>query len=161
MKASPVAKRLAGDLGLDIAGVRGSGPGGRVVKRDIEMAAQAAAAAPTVPVAAPAPGDDFVDIPLTQMRKTVARRLTGSLGPVPHFFLTVDIDMTRALAARVRVNALLEARGAKASVNDLIIKAAAAAPDPPSGVQRLVAGRPYSAASAACTWAWRSRFPTA
>ncbi len=127
VKASPVAKRLAGDLGLDIAGVRGSGPGGRVVKRDIEMAAQAAAAAPTVPVAAPAPGDDFVDIPLTQMRKTVARRLTGSLGPVPHFFLTVDIDMTRALAARVRVNALLEARGAKASVNDLIIKAAAAA----------------------------------
>ena len=127
VKASPVAKRLAGDLGLDIAGVRGSGPGGRVVKRDIEMAAQAAAAAPTVPVAAPAPGDDFVDLPLTQMRKTVARRLTESLGPVPHFFLTVDIDMTRALAARVRVNALLEARGAKASVNDLIIKAAAAA----------------------------------
>ena len=125
VKASPVAKRLAGDLGVDIAAVRGSGPGGRVVKRDIEMAAQAAAAA--VPPTLPAPGDDFVDIPLTQMRKTVARRLTESLGPVPHFFLTVDIDMTRALAARIRVNELLEAQGAKASVNDLIIKAAAAA----------------------------------
>ena len=133
VKASPLAKRLAGELGLDIAAVQGSGPGGRVVKRDIEMAAEAAAAAPAaapvVPAVAPVvpPGEEFADLPLSQMRKTVARRLTESLGPVPHFFLTVDVDMTRALEARARVNEILAAQGAKASVNDLVIKATAAA----------------------------------
>ena len=124
VKASPVARRLAGDLGLDIAAVQGSGPGGRVIKRDIEAAAEA----PTVAVPVPmAPGVEFEDLPLSQMRKTVARRLTESLGPVPHFFLTVDVDMTRALKARVRINDLLAAQGAKASLNDMIIKAAAVA----------------------------------
>ena len=133
VKASPVAKRLARDAGLDIATLQGSGPGGRVIKRDVEAAARAAAAAPTVaptpPVTPwPAPPDtEFEDIALTQMRKTVARRLTESLGPVPHFFLNVDVDMTRALAARKRINELLAARGAKASINDLVIKAAAVA----------------------------------
>ena len=133
VKASPLAKRLAGELGLDIAAVQGTGPGGRVVKRDIEMAAEAAAAAPAVAPGAPAvtpvipPGEEFADVPLSQMRKTVARRLAESLGPVPHFFLTVDVDMKRALAARARVNEILAAQGAKASVNDLVIKAAAAA----------------------------------
>ena len=131
VKASPVAKRLARDAGLDIATLQGSGPGGRVIKRDVEAAARAAAeAAATAPPVTPwpAPPDtEFEDIALTQMRKTVARRLTESLGPVPHFFLTVDVDMTRALAARKRVNELLAARGAKASINDLVIKAAAVA----------------------------------
>ena len=133
VKASPLAKRLAGELGLEIAAVQGTGPGGRVVKRDVEMAAEAAAAAPEVTPVAPAvapvvpPGEEFADVPLSQMRKTVARRLTESLGPVPHFFLTVDVDMTRALAARARVNEILAAQGAKASVNDLVIKATAAA----------------------------------
>jgi len=126
VKASPVARRLAGDLGLDIAAVQGSGPGGRVIKRDIEAAARAAAAAPAVAVPV-APGVEFEDLPLSQMRKTVARRLAESLGPVPHFFLTVDVDMTRALQARVRINELLAAQGAKASLNDMIIKAAAVA----------------------------------
>ena len=126
VRASPVARRLAGDLGLDIAAVQGSGPGGRVIKRDIEAAARAAAAAPTVAVPT-APGVEFEDLPLSQMRKTVARRLTESLGPVPHFFLTVDVDMTRALQARVRINEMLAAQGAKASLNDMIIKAAAVA----------------------------------
>ena len=126
VKASPVARRLAGDLGLDIAAVQGSGPGGRVIKRDIEAAAKAAAAAPTVAVPSE-PGVEFEDLPLSQMRKTVARRLTESLGPVPHFFLTVDVDMTRALQARIRINELLAAQGAKASLNDMIIKAAAVA----------------------------------
>ena len=132
VKASPLAKRLAGELGLDIAAVSGTGPGGRVVKRDIEMAAEAAAARPVAPAApsvtpAVPPGEEFVDVPLSQMRKTVARRLAESLGPVPHFFLTVDVDMTRALAARARVNEILGARGARASVNDIVIKATAAA----------------------------------
>ncbi len=131
VKASPLAKRLAGELGLDIRAVQGSGPGGRVIRRDIEAAAAAAASVPAVTpavtVPAAAPGEDFEDLPLSQMRKTVARRLTESLGPVPHFFLTVDVDMTRALAARVRVNELLAAQGARASLNDMVIKAAAVA----------------------------------
>jgi len=127
IKASPVARRLAGELGVDLATVHGSGPNGRVIKRDVEAAA--AAAVPAVaPVITPAlPDTEFVDVPLTQMRKTVARRLAESLGPVPHFFLTVDVDMTRALQARVRVNELLAAQGAKASLNDMVIKAAAVA----------------------------------
>ena len=134
VKASPLARRLAGELGLDIRAVQGSGPRGRVIRRDIEAAAEAAAATAAVPAPAPAvtvpaatPGEDFVDVPLSQMRKTVARRLAESLGPVPHFFLTIDVDMTRALAARVRVNELLAAQGAKASLNDIVIKAAAVA----------------------------------
>ncbi len=133
IKASPLARRLAGELGVDIAAVQGTGPGGRVVKRDIEMAAETAVAAPAVAPGAPAvvpvvpPGEEFADVPLSQMRKTVARRLAESLGPVPHFFLTVDLDMTRALEARARVNEILAAQGAKASVNDLVIKATAAA----------------------------------
>ena len=130
IKASPVARRLARDAGLDLAAVQGSGPGGRVIKRDVEVAAEAAASAPVPAVTAwPAstPDTEFVDTPLSQMRKTVARRLTESLGPVPHFFLTVDVDMTRALQARKQVNQLLAERGAKASINDFVIKAAAVA----------------------------------
>ncbi len=150
LKASPLARRLAGELGLDLRAVQGSGPGGRVIRRDVEGAAAAAASAPAAaaaptpaPAAATAPGAaaampaahvppaasgaDYEDIPLSQMRKTVARRLTESLGPVPHFFLTVDVDMTRALAARGRVNEMLATRGAKASLNDMVVKAAAVA----------------------------------
>ena len=132
VKASPVARRLAREAGLDLAALSGSGPGGRVIKRDVEAAAraaEAAAAAPPEPVTPwPAPPDtEFEDAPLSQMRKTVARRLTESLGPVPHFFLTVDVDMARALAARAKINELLAARGAKASINDLVIKATAVA----------------------------------
>jgi len=96
-----------------------------VIKRDVEAAAAAVPAAPAITPALP--DTEFVDVPLTQMRKTVARRLAESLGPVPHFFLTVDVDMTRALQARVRVNELLAAQGAKASLNDMVIKAAAVA----------------------------------
>ena len=101
-----------------------------MIKRDVEAAAEAAAAAPVPAVPtwpASAPDTEFVDTPLSQMRKTVARRLTESLGPVPHFFLTVDVDMTRALQARKQVNQLLAERGAKASINDFVIKAAAVA----------------------------------
>ena len=125
IKASPVARRLAGELGVDLAAVAGSGPNGRVIKRDVEAAA---AAAPVAVAAMPElPDTEFVDVPLSQMRKTVARRLSESLGPVPHFFLTVDVDMTRALQARIRVNELLAAQGAKASLNDMVIKATAVA----------------------------------
>ncbi len=132
IRTSPVARRLARELGLDIAAVAGSGPGGRIVKRDIEEAAARAVAerqATPKPATVPAAthGDDFTDIPLSQMRKTVARRLSESLGPVPHFFLSIDVDMTRLMAARARLNQHLAAQGTKVSVNDLIIKATAVA----------------------------------
>lgn len=141
VKASPVARRLAHERGVDLRAVAGSGPGGRVVKRDVEAAAEAAATTAPAAVGLPSPAQvaasappapdgpvpDFEDIPLTQMRKTVARRLVESLGPVPHFFLTVDVDMARAMDARARVNELLKAEGGKASLNDLVIKAVAAA----------------------------------
>ena len=133
VRASPLSKRLARQLGIEIEALEGTGPGGRVVRRDVEAAAARAAQeerdAEPGPVSGAAlpPDEEFEDIPLTQMRKTVARRLVESLGPVPHFYLTVDVDMTRALAARARVNEILSGDGGKASVNDVIIKAAAVA----------------------------------
>jgi pyruvate dehydrogenase E2 component (dihydrolipoamide acetyltransferase) len=119
VKASPLARRIARERGLDLALLRGSGPGGRVIKRDLEGAV-AVAVAP-----AAAPGAAFEDVPLTQLRKTIARRLVESLGPVPHFFLTVEVDMERAWEAREALNAL----GAepRISVNDIVVKAVAQA----------------------------------
>ena len=131
VKASPLARRLAEEAGLDLADIEGSGPGGRVVKRDVEEARTAAPARSDAP--APEPWSDagaqesYEEVPLSQMRKAIARRLSESIGPVPHFFLTVDVDMTRAVAARKRINALLEADGDRISFNDLVLKAAAAA----------------------------------
>jgi pyruvate dehydrogenase E2 component (dihydrolipoamide acetyltransferase) len=131
IKASPVAKRLAEEHGIDLSVVAGSGPGGRVIKRDVEefakSGAPAAVPAPAMPGAAAVSGPEYVDIPLTQIRKTIARRLVESIGPVPHFFLTVDVDMARVLQARKDVNRILEAQGTKASINDFIVKAAAVA----------------------------------
>jgi pyruvate dehydrogenase E2 component (dihydrolipoamide acetyltransferase) len=125
IKASPLARRLAAEEGLSLASIRGSGPGGRIVKKDVEEAAREGVPAG---VAGPAPSEaDYQDVPLTQMRKTIAKRLVESLGPVPHFFLTVDIDMARAAAARKRVNALLDKQGVKVSFNDIILKATAMA----------------------------------
>jgi pyruvate dehydrogenase E2 component (dihydrolipoamide acetyltransferase) len=124
LRASPLARRLAADAGVELSGIQGSGPGGRIVKRDVE------AAAPRGPAAARAaapPEAEFEEIKLSQMRKTIARRLAESLGPVPHFFLTIEVDMERAQQARARINALLEARGEKISLNDLIIRAVAGA----------------------------------
>ena len=129
VKASPLARRLASESGVELGGIQGSGPGGRIVKRDIEEAAQrapAAAAAGSGP-AWTMDGPDFEDVKVSQMRKTIARRLTESLAPVPHFFLTIEVDMDRAQQARARINALLEARGGKISPNDLVIRATAAA----------------------------------
>jgi len=133
IKASPVARRLAAEAGLDLASVAGSGPGGRIVKRDVEVALEGGVPAAPVPTSAPTPAAppasdaDYEDVPLTQMRRAIARRLVESIGPIPHFFLTVDVDMTRALEARKRINAMLEAEGRKISINDLIIRATAAA----------------------------------
>ena len=118
VKASPVARRMASERGIDLAAVHGSGPGGRVVKRDVEGAPPPPAAAITGP-------GGFEDVPLTQIRKTIARRLAQSTGPVPHFFLTTEIDMERVVEARTALNALDE--GPRVSYNDIVLKVIAAA----------------------------------
>ena len=142
IKASPLARRIARDSGLDLQRVQGSGPGGRVVKRDLEGAGskvqgagRLAATPPTAPrMALPTPppiavtkgGAPFEDVPLTQIRKTIARRLATSLGPIPHFFLTTEVDMERAAEARDSLNQQVGDTG-RISFNDIIIKATALA----------------------------------
>ena len=129
VKASPLAKRIAKDAGVDLKLVQGSGPGGRVVKRDVEAGAthvQAAVPAPRSPLPAPS-GAPYQDVPLTQIRKTIAKRLAASIGPIPHFFLTTEIDMERAAEAREALNKQLGEDGGKVSFNDIIIKAVALA----------------------------------
>jgi pyruvate dehydrogenase E2 component (dihydrolipoamide acetyltransferase) len=125
VKASPLARRLADDLGVDLARVEGSGPGGRIVKRDVEAAKERGVGTGTVgwtPDEA-----EFEDVPVSQLRKTIAKRLVESIGPVPHFFLTVDVDMGRVVEARRRINDMLERSGEKVSINDILLKAVAGA----------------------------------
>ena len=141
IKVSPIARRIADAHGLDLATVTGTGPNGRIVKADVEAAtagtapasAQKAAAATPAPQAAPAPveAQDF-GIPhevvkLSNMRKTIARRLTESKQTVPHIYLTVDVRLDALLKLRTELNASLESRGVKLSVNDMLIKALAQA----------------------------------
>ena len=130
IKASPLAKRIAKDTGVDLARLQGSGPGGRVVKRDLEgVQAAAPAAGPVVPRTAdraPRTGAPYEDVPLTQIRKTIAKRLAASIGPIPHFFLTTEVDMERAAEAREALNKQLGDQG-KVSFNDIVIKAVATA----------------------------------
>jgi pyruvate dehydrogenase E2 component (dihydrolipoamide acetyltransferase) len=136
IKASPLARRMAAERGIDLASVPGTGPEGRVIARDLEGAAARApaaapAAAPPAPARSPVPapprvpsGVPYADVPLTQIRKTIARRLAQSIGPIPTFYLTIEVDMERAAEAREE---LLAAGGEKVSFNDIIIKATAMA----------------------------------
>ena len=106
--ASPLARRMASERGLDIGQVRGSGPGGRIIKRDVEEAmaggsALLAGAKPSAPVTSAA---DYVDQPLTQIRKTIARRLAESIGPVPTFYLTAEYDLSRVTDMRAAMAAM-------------------------------------------------------
>jgi pyruvate dehydrogenase E2 component (dihydrolipoamide acetyltransferase) len=119
IKASPLARRLADERGLDLTAISGTGPGGRIIKRDVESAEVVA------PTAAPVPEGGYEDVELTQIRKTIARRLVQSIGPVPHFFLTSEVDMERAWEARARLNALEQ--GPRISFNDIILKVVAQA----------------------------------
>jgi len=144
VKASPLARRLAEQRGIDLASLRGSGPGGRIVKADVDGAqpgkatpaaaqAQAQPAPAAAPAAAPAPtAHPIPDVPhevakLSNVRKTIARRLTESKQQVPHIYLTVDIRLDALLKLRTELNASLETRGVKLSVNDFMIKALAVA----------------------------------
>jgi pyruvate dehydrogenase E2 component (dihydrolipoamide acetyltransferase) len=133
--ASPLARRLAEAAGLDLKTIKGSGPHGRVVKADVEGAPGKAPAASQAVAQRQVqsleqmgiPPGSYDLIPLDGMRKTVARRMTDSFRDVPHFPLNIDLEIDTLLAARARINALLEADGVKVSVNDLVIKAAAMA----------------------------------
>jgi pyruvate dehydrogenase E2 component (dihydrolipoamide acetyltransferase) len=147
VKASPLARRLAAEAGLELADVRGSGPGGRITKRDIEGAvsrgetarprpehagdAATRPAADRKPSAPPIPAradiDEVEELPVSQMRKTIAKRLVTSIGPVPTFYLTIDVDMSNLTAARERINERLAASGVKVSINDFLIRITAEA----------------------------------
>lgn len=127
-RTSPLARRLARESGLDLQGVRGTGPGGRIIKRDIEAAiasGSGAQAAPGAPAPATTREGDFTDIALTQMRKTIARRLSESIGPIPTFYLTAEFDMERV--AEMRAAMLEMGDEFKVSVNDIVMKAVATA----------------------------------
>ena len=120
VKASPLARRLAEEKGVDIAAVAGSGEGGRIVKRDIENFTPVAAGTPALAGAV----ESYTEVAVSQMRKTIARRLAESKFTAPHFYLTIDIDMDNAVAARKAVNAN---DGIRISFNDMVIKAVATA----------------------------------
>jgi pyruvate dehydrogenase E2 component (dihydrolipoamide acetyltransferase) len=141
--ASPLARRLAEQQGVDLVMIKGSGPHGRIIKADVEGKSGAAPklAAPAAPAPAasapPAevksleqqgiPPGSYDLVPLDGMRKTIARRLTESFRDIPHFPLSIDIEIDRLLAGRATINAMLEVDGVKISVNDIVIKAAAMA----------------------------------
>ena len=143
--ASPLAKRIAAEKGIDLAMVKGTGPNGRIVRSDVEDY-QPGAAAPQAAVAAPAAAPAAADKPatvamadetrallddriphtvekLSGMRKTIARRLTQSMQQAPHIYLTVDIQLDRLLKLRTELNEVLEKQGVKLSVNDMLVKA--------------------------------------
>jgi pyruvate dehydrogenase E2 component (dihydrolipoamide acetyltransferase) len=140
IKASPLARRLAQAQNIDLSGIQGSGPGGRIVRADIDaVAGKAPAAAPQPQAGAPSPVSHAVlpgpieqaipheAVKLSNVRKTIARRLTESKQQIPHIYLTVDIQLDALLKLRGELNKGLESRGIKLSVNDLLIKALAQA----------------------------------
>ncbi|WP_421998673.1 pyruvate dehydrogenase complex dihydrolipoamide acetyltransferase [Reyranella sp.] len=139
--ASPLARRIAAEKGIDLAAVKGSGPHGRIVKADVDAAKPGAARPPAAaPAAAPGPravppsggqpvfvAPDDTRVPHTSVRKVIARRMLESKQTVPHFYLTVDLEIDALLAARQAINAVAEKKGTKVSVNDMVIKACAKA----------------------------------
>jgi pyruvate dehydrogenase E2 component (dihydrolipoamide acetyltransferase) len=140
--ASPLARRIAEQQGIDLAAITGSGPHGRIIKRDVEgakggarsatapSAGQAAAVAPRQVLSLEQqgiPAGSYDLVPLDGMRKVIAKRLTESFRDIPHFPLTIDCEIDRLMDARHRINAALEKQGVKVSVNDIVIKAAAVA----------------------------------
>jgi pyruvate dehydrogenase E2 component (dihydrolipoyllysine-residue acetyltransferase) len=131
VKASPLARKIAAAQGVDLAAVSGSGPEGRVIKRDLEPVSGERSAvsgpAPTPPPSAHrSPLSEFEDRPLTQIRKTIAKRLVQSIGPIPTFYLTSEVDMERVAEAREALNAAAGEQG-KISFNDIVLKAVATA----------------------------------
>ncbi|MGN7820196.1 pyruvate dehydrogenase complex dihydrolipoamide acetyltransferase [Chitinophaga sp. 22536] len=131
VKASPLARKLAAEKGIDIAQVAGSGDNGRIVKKDVDNfvpsaapAAKTGAAAPSAPAFVPAGQEGYTDTPLSQMRKVIAKRLSESKFTAPHFYLKIDVNMDKAMDARKAIN---EMSPVKISFNDMVIKACALA----------------------------------
>jgi pyruvate dehydrogenase E2 component (dihydrolipoamide acetyltransferase) len=124
-RTSPLARRLASEKGIQLGGIQGSGPGGRIVKRDIENAKATGGSGRSAAAERLATEGDFKDVPLTQIRKTIARRLSESNGPVPTFFLTAEFDASRAAEMRTQLTEMGEQY--KVSFNDIVIKAVALA----------------------------------
>jgi pyruvate dehydrogenase E2 component (dihydrolipoamide acetyltransferase) len=135
IKASPVARRLAAEMGVDLRQVHGTGPGGRIIKENVEEfhaemqrapAVPAPAAAPAAPAARPAPAPAGEVVPLSRMRRAIARAMTESKPGTPHIYVTAEIDMGEAMKLRKQLNDS-GAADVKISVNDLVVKAAARA----------------------------------
>ena len=131
-RSSPLARRLASEKGLDLASVQGSGPNGRIIKRDIDAVAAAPQAAAAAPATTGAPsaraadsGADYKDVPLTNIRKVIAKRLGESIGPIPTFYLTAELDLSRVQEMRKAMAEL--GPEFKVSVNDVLLKAIAVA----------------------------------
>jgi pyruvate dehydrogenase E2 component (dihydrolipoamide acetyltransferase) len=126
--ASPLAKKIAAEKGIDLNGIQGTGENGRIVKKDLENASPAtssASASTSAPVSQAVMGQEsFTEVPVSQMRKTIAARLGESKFTAPHFYLTIEINMDKATAAREQMNAISDV---KISMNDIVVKAAAAA----------------------------------
>jgi pyruvate dehydrogenase E2 component (dihydrolipoamide acetyltransferase) len=131
--ASPLAKKLAAEKGIDLAIIKGSGDNGRIIRNDVESFTPAAVqtstpapvSSPASPVASVVTGkESFEEVPVSQMRKVIAKRLSESLFTAPHFYLTMSVDMDAAVAARTRLN---EQSGVKISFNDMVVKATALA----------------------------------
>ena len=131
VKASPLARRIAAERGVNLAAIRGSGPGGRIVRSDVESApagappaaAPAAAPAATAPAPPPAPPGEVTDVPLNRMRAVIAKRLLESKTTIPHFYEEMTVDMGPLMALRAQLNASLT--DLKLSVNDFIVRAVA------------------------------------
>lgn len=125
LKASPLAKKIAAEKGIDLSNVTGSGENGRIVKKDIENSnANTASTSNTAISTAPVGQESFTEVNVSQMRKTIAARLSESKFTAPHFYLTVEINMDKAVAAREQMNQISEV---KISMNDLVVKACAVA----------------------------------
>jgi pyruvate dehydrogenase E2 component (dihydrolipoamide acetyltransferase) len=122
--ASPLAKKMAADKGIDLASVSGSGENSRIVKRDIENYQPAAVGSSNVVYAASAGTESYTDVPNSQMRKAIAKTLSASKFSAPHFYLKMEVDMDNAIAARKAIN---EDGSVRISFNDMVVKAVAAA----------------------------------
>ncbi|KAM4828003.1 dihydrolipoyllysine-residue acetyltransferase component of pyruvate dehydrogenase complex, mitochondrial [Thomomys bottae] len=130
---SPLAKKLAAEKGIDLSQVKGTGPEGRIIKKDIDsfvpskaVPAAAAAMAPPSPGVAPVPTGVYTDIPISNIRRVIAQRLMQSKQTIPHYYLSIDVNMGEVLLVRKELNKMLEGKS-KISVNDFIIKASALA----------------------------------
>jgi pyruvate dehydrogenase E2 component (dihydrolipoamide acetyltransferase) len=132
LRASPLARRIAEDQGADLRAIQGSGPKGRIVKKDVESFLESGGGAampglPAIPMADTGPVPANERVPLTRLRAAIGRRMQQSRTDIPHFYVTHEYDMGRVMDARKQANALLEGSGEKLSVNDFIIKASALA----------------------------------